>query len=269
MGYTTQFAGAFDISPRLLDSYALYLLEFSKTRHVKRDIAILRCLWHTNTCSLPDPGCEAVDLSLGTEGEYFIAAADPQAEASILDDNRPPATQPSLWCQWIPTPDGGGIQWDGREKFYRYVEWLQYLIDHFLDRWSYQLNGTVTWQGETGADRGAIVVVNNRITEPSNAKQRLAVPAELRFALIATSPIQVPLSVWQGLFAIQSNEPMCLASWIRAVEQAEKLGYSDTQEWIEENLNGQYAVGVDRGFQAIETSEQFVPTCYPIGSWVN
>ncbi|MGG6265413.1 hypothetical protein ACQ4M3_24470 [Leptolyngbya sp. AN03gr2] len=252
MGYTTQFEGAFDISPRLLDSHALYLLKFSKTRRVKRNVAILR--------SLPDPGREAVDLSLGTEGEYFIAAADPAAETSILDDNRPPTTQPSLWCQWIPTPDGGGLQWDGREKFYRYVEWLQYLIDHFLDRWNYQLNGIVTWQGETGADRGEIVVIDNCITGPSNAKQRLA---------IATSPIQVPLSVWQGLFAIQSSDPMCLTSWVRAVEQAEKLGYSETQEWIEGNLNGQYALGVDRGFQAIETREQFVPTCYPIGSWVN
>lgn len=252
MGYTTQFEGTFNVSPRLLDIHVLYLLEFSKIRHVKRDISSLR--------SIPDPGRESVDLPLGTEGEYFIHAAHPQAEASILDDNRPPTTQTSLWCQWIPTIDGGGIQWDGREKFYRSVEWLQYLIDHFLDRWNYQLNGTVTWQGETVADRGAIVVVNNRITEPSNAQQRLK---------IATSPIQVPLEVWQGLFAIHNTAPMCLTSWIRAIDQAEKLGYSNTKHWIEENLDGHYAAGVDRGFQAIGTKEQFTPTCYPIGSWVN
>ena len=51
-------------------------------------------------------------------------------------------------CQWRPTADGTSIVWDGEEKFYCYVEWLQYLIDTFLKPWGYVLNGAVRWQGD-------------------------------------------------------------------------------------------------------------------------
>jgi hypothetical protein len=32
---------------------------------------------------------------------------------------------PGFWCQWVPSADGCGIEWDGGEKFYAYDKWLQ------------------------------------------------------------------------------------------------------------------------------------------------
>jgi hypothetical protein len=79
----------------------------------------------------------------------------------VLDYNNAPLGQPGLWCQWIPTEDGTAIEWDGCEKFYDYIEWLEYLIENFLKPWGYVLEGTCEWQGEDRQDRGRIVVNNN------------------------------------------------------------------------------------------------------------
>jgi len=68
-----------------------------------------------------------------------------------------------LWCKWAPTKDGTGIEWNGIEKFYNYVEWLEYLIVNFLGPWGYQLNGEVKYQGEDPGDFGIIEVTNNTV----------------------------------------------------------------------------------------------------------
>jgi hypothetical protein len=90
-----------------------------------------------------------VGLPPGAEGAYFVGH-DPHSvgspfDPSILDANAPPSGQPGLWCQWIPTDDGRALTWSGGEKFTSPVEWLQYLIDHFLEPWGYRLNGVVEW----------------------------------------------------------------------------------------------------------------------------
>jgi hypothetical protein len=56
---------------------------------------------------------------------------------------------PGIWCQWVATPDNDGIEWDGIEKFYNYVEWLAYVVKKFLNPWGYQLDGEVVWIGES------------------------------------------------------------------------------------------------------------------------
>lgn len=71
---------------------------------------------------------------------------------------------PGFYCQWVPTVDGDGIEWDGNEKFYEYVEWLEYIIKHFIEPWGLKLNGEVEWQGESNDDRGLIVVVDNEVS---------------------------------------------------------------------------------------------------------
>lgn len=167
---------------------------------------------------------------------------------------------PLFDSQWRPTANGRGVEWNGHEKFYRYVEWLQYLIVHFFVRWGYQLSGTVTWQGETPSDRGQIIVVNNEVVQPEQAEALLA---------IATTPIAVPLSVWQGLYAVHITDPTALVSWSATLHQAINLGYLETAGWIEANLSGQYGAGVERGFLAQETGAVFVPTCCPMGTWVS
>jgi hypothetical protein len=63
----------------------------------------------------------------------------------------------------VLTEDGRELEWDGGEKFYHYVEWLQYLIENFFSRWGIEINGTVKWQGEDMDDRGRIEVVQNMV----------------------------------------------------------------------------------------------------------
>ena len=113
---------------------------------------------------LPDPVRVAVGLDVGDDGEYFVGSdADfgQNHTIDIVNYNSPPSTQPGLWCQWVPNEDGTKIEWDGGEKFYHYVEWLQYLVSNFIGPWGYKLNGVVRWEGEDPDDVGTIVVDNN------------------------------------------------------------------------------------------------------------
>jgi hypothetical protein len=120
------------------------------------------------TETFPDPVREAVGLSIGIEGGYYVGVVDRFSSQAITPDvtnhNAPPAGQPGLWVQWIPTEDGEWLEWDGNEKFYDYIEWLEYLIEHFLSPWGYVLNGTVKWRGEEFGDIGIIIVDNNVVS---------------------------------------------------------------------------------------------------------
>lgn len=232
MGYTTTFEGIFHLNKRLFDVEVLYLLEFAKTRRMKRNVAQL--------ANAPDPAREAVGLPVGEDGCYFVNEKwDRDSETSIIDYNRPPRGQPGLWCQWMPTADGGGIEWDGGEKFYYYVEWLQYLINHFIGPWGYALSGEVQWQGESWGDRGYIAVDNNLIISPDNAEEMLK---------YAVSPVQVPLMVWRGIEAVQKSGTS-LMFWHHCVEKARELGYWEAPVWMESNVE-RYYDGLQRGFEA-------------------
>jgi hypothetical protein len=69
---------------------------------------------------------------------------------------------PSIWCGWTPSEDGDSIVWNGGEKFYNYVEWIDYLIANYFEPWGYVLNGKVNFRGENFDDVGSIFVVNNK-----------------------------------------------------------------------------------------------------------
>lgn len=166
MGYSTDFFGDFRLDRPLTAPHAEYLRAFSATRRMGRDVTVV--------ATLPDPIREAAGLPVGPEGGYCLVAVpspllrggDWQAArkaAGILDYNHPPKGQPGLWCQWVPNEDGTAIEWDGGEKFYDYVPWIAYLIEHFLQPWGYVLNGTVEWIGEDPDDRGRIAITNNRL----------------------------------------------------------------------------------------------------------
>jgi hypothetical protein len=119
---------------------------------------------------MADPEREHVSLPLGPEGAYFVGGIGmlgQDRDPSVIDHNSPPEGQPGLWCQWIPTEDGMAIVWDEGEKFYDYVEWLSYLIEHFLQPWGYVVNGEVSWQGEDPTDRGTIIVRDNIVRTSS------------------------------------------------------------------------------------------------------
>jgi len=145
MGYTTDFEGSFNITPVLSQKDNEFLTKFSETRRMARNVG-------------PE---------YGIEGEFYVDGtgwAGQDSDKNVINYNRPPSTQPGLWCQWIPTDDGSELVWNGGEKFYNYVEWLQYLIDKILAPRGYTLNGECQWFGENRDDVGTIIVKNNVVT---------------------------------------------------------------------------------------------------------
>lgn len=152
MSYSTDFAGFFKINPPLLKEQVAYLQKFAEIRHMKRD--------NKKLVKIPDPEREAVNLPLGQEGEFFVAAqgfAGQDRDASILEYNYEPSTQPGLWCQWLVSDDGAKLEWNGAEKFYCYEEWMNYMMTNFIIPWGRTLDGMITWQGEDKNDIGTLV----------------------------------------------------------------------------------------------------------------
>jgi len=163
MGYDTNFAGSFKVTPLLEEKHAAYVNQFSETRRMKRypDIAV----------NMEDPLREAVGLPIGEEAEYFVGGLGPfgqSRDVSIEEYNTPPSSQPGLWCQWVCESSGSEdhslVSWDRGEKFYEYVEWLEYLVERFFAPWGYKLNGEVRYFGEDDEDRGTIIVIDNEVT---------------------------------------------------------------------------------------------------------
>ncbi len=148
MGYTTDFEGSFNITPVLSQKDNEFLTKFSETRRMARSVG-------------PEYGIEG-EFYVDGDGDRDWSWSDPKT--NVIDYNKPPSTQPGLWCQWVPTDDGSELVWDGGEKFYNYVEWLDYLIDKILAPRGYVINGECKWFGEERSDFGTIIVKNNVVT---------------------------------------------------------------------------------------------------------
>ncbi|MGL5059941.1 MAG: hypothetical protein ACRC62_08150, partial [Microcoleus sp.] len=87
-------------------------------------------------------------------------------------------------------------------------------------------------------DRGMILVEKNQIILPDGAQELL------RYAV---SPVSVPKMVWNCLTAVESAG-VCLTIWYQVVEKAVELGYEESVEWIEANME-KYYDGLHRGFE--------------------
>jgi hypothetical protein len=150
----TPFWRLFGFTPE----HAAYLRLFNETRRMRRDPEKAKLL--------PDPVRNAAGLTLGPEAGYFVGGEGYHGQEdadSVLDHNRPPSGQPGLWCNWTPNEHGTAILWDGGEKFYSYLDWMEYLLQHFLIPWGYVLNGEVHWAGEEEEDRGIITIRHNQV----------------------------------------------------------------------------------------------------------
>lgn len=152
MGYSTDFEGRINIDPPLNQSEIGYLTKFSYTRHMKR-----------------------------TQGPYFVEN-DPYNEdnTGVIHFNETPKSQPSLWCNFEPTEDGTALVWNGSEKTQYGKEWIEYLINYFLQANEYLVadactyfkdftfnhvcNGELIAQGEDPDDRWKIIVKDNVVT---------------------------------------------------------------------------------------------------------
>lgn len=135
MSYSTQFYGAFRISPDLTPGQIAEINEFSETRHDR-------------------PNKNFVENSLNRQGE-------------VVDLE---GCEHPVWCRWrvfLPGEDWQGLHfendgqvltWNRYEKFRDYVPWLRFLVKRFFDPWGVDLFGEVEWEGEDEDDRGKIVV---------------------------------------------------------------------------------------------------------------
>jgi hypothetical protein len=143
MGYTTDFEGSFIIDKTVDEETAKLLKGLANTRRMKRNVQ-----------------------GFGVEGEFYVDGkrfARQGEEDNILNYNAPPKTQPSLWCHWLLQDDNKTIEWDGGEKFYEYIEWMEYLIKTILKPRGYSVSGEVKWFGQEREDAGIINVNKNRI----------------------------------------------------------------------------------------------------------
>jgi hypothetical protein len=145
MGYTTEFNGDFELDKELVSLDMKFLVKLNETRRMKREFA---------------------KDAYGKDGEMYVYGGGEfgqDHEDSITDYNSPPESQPSLWCHWRPNEDGTAIEWDGGEKFYGYVEWIEWIIDRVIEPRGYILNGAVEWSGEDEEDVGVIRINDNRV----------------------------------------------------------------------------------------------------------
>lgn len=159
MGYNTDFIGSLEFNKPVTEELKNYINKFSNIRHMKRDIGKLKEI-HPNWQN------ECYKGTLGHDGEFFIGGSADfiDRDKDIIDYNCHPFGVPGLWCQWIIN-DNDELEWDGGEKFYNYVEWLDYLIGHFFEPEGYILNGTIEFQGEESDDCGYIKVTNNIVEQ--------------------------------------------------------------------------------------------------------
>jgi hypothetical protein len=142
MGYTTTFKNKFILNKVLDNATFIFLRDLNDTRRMRR---------------------RGLDAKFGIDGEFYTGNDEIGVNQKENDHNTPPRTQPGLWCKWTPTDDRMHIEWDGTEKFYDYVKWLEYLISKVLSPRGYVLNGKVKYQGEERSDRGTIEVCDNNV----------------------------------------------------------------------------------------------------------
>ena len=160
MGYSTDFWDEFTIDKPLDDETYALLEGLSQTRRMSRDIVKLG----KRVYEIENPTPEDIanwEKEFGCEGEFWVGDQDKTED--VINDNQPPATQPGLWCQWEILEDRQTIIWDGGEKFYEYIAWIEYIIDRILKPRGYTVNGEVTWQGEESTDAGIISITNNHV----------------------------------------------------------------------------------------------------------
>ncbi len=120
VGYSTDFSGEFELSRHLTAEVVAVVKKFCSERH---------------------------DVQWFPSDEYNV-------HGEVV-----PVGQDSPWCQWAVSEDGKHLAWDGGEKFYSYVEWLEFLIERFFGPWGVEVSGRVEWQGEYDQDVGKIVML--------------------------------------------------------------------------------------------------------------
>lgn len=204
MGYTTDFSGAFNFDKPLSTAQIEYINMFSETRRMGRDE---RQLKHMKAHGQGNIRCfellEELNLPIGANGEFYCGEGSygQDHDDSIIDYNS--SKQPGLWCQWVVDEEGDKLVWNGGEKFYNYVEWLKYLIQHFFMPWGYKLSGEVSWRGEDHSDIGVIKVVDNVVTVHEGV---LEIPKAKPVAKVKTPKAKPAMSLMESVMSEQTDK---------------------------------------------------------------
>lgn len=159
MGYSTYFSGSFTINKKVDDETYALLEGLNRTRRMKRDPAKLAKRLKMKKKEVIEKYGDECQLYI-PEGSSYESQKDTD---DVVNGNEPPKGQPGLWCGWQIQEDRKTICHDGGEKFYDYIEWIEYLINVVLKPRGYVVNDEVTWQGEESDDMGAIEVINNTV----------------------------------------------------------------------------------------------------------
>ena len=154
MSYTTRFEGFFTFNKPLNADQIAYLKEFAKLRRCRINRKFFK--------GLQDPLRKNVGLPIGVEGEFCITQPSITWD-DVTDVNKPPLTQPALWCKWEPTDDGKELKWNNESKFYGYTDWLIYYVKNFFIPWGYVLNGEMKYEGEDDEDKGVLIFKDNSL----------------------------------------------------------------------------------------------------------
>jgi hypothetical protein len=109
-----------------------------------------------------------------------LTMAEAKELLEIADAERGAKTVTGIdaYFQWVPADTLQHIVWDGNEKFYDYVEQMEWLCRWLLDR-TISANGTLYWQGEETGDTGTITVTDNKVVAKKDEKKRLKSPSAL------------------------------------------------------------------------------------------
>lgn len=102
----------------------------------------------------------------------------------------------AAYFQWVPSDDLQHIVWDGNEKFYKYVEQLQWLCRWLLER-GITANGCLYWQGEETGDNGILEVAANTVSrhpnkEPPSKSPRALTMSDLQAMALEQITAQPP-----------------------------------------------------------------------------
>ncbi len=160
MGYTTEFNGFFNLTfnDKTKQDKVINLVNgLASTRRMKRDLS-----------KIEDTLKEPISY-YGIDGEFYYEDSlnyGQNDNISIVDRNTPPSTQPGLWLQWIieyQDKDTYILEWDQGEKFYNYIEWLEYLIEKIFKPNNVSISGSVEYRGEDWEDIGTITIKDNKI----------------------------------------------------------------------------------------------------------
>lgn len=106
-------------------------------------------------------GAVQVEPPLTEEQIAFLTAFSEERHGG---NTQPHAGFPGFWCDWVPTADGAGIEWNGTEKFYDSDEWMQLIIDRFIAPTGRKVNGTIEAQGEDPSDIWRLKVTDNVVS---------------------------------------------------------------------------------------------------------